>query len=106
MFHPQWNLTICDTDFYLCQVENPLTIEVTIGELVDEFLQLTNKYGLYLRGWDKSTLQLYDEPNSELEGVLTVRLKVEKNLEPAWYIVSDRNEEGGMVFVSSKTECR
>jgi putative ATP-dependent endonuclease of OLD family len=92
-FFPQWNLTLSDSDFYQCKVENSIVIEVTIGDLVEEFFSLT-KYGTYLRGWDAAALKLTDEPDDHLESVLTVRLTIEKDLEPKWIAVCDRSPEG------------
>lgn len=92
-FYPQWNLTLSDTDFYQCKVENTIVIDVTIGDLVDELCSLS-KYGSYLRGWDAAGQKLADEPDDHLENVLTVRLTVEKDLEPKWVAVCDRSPEG------------
>ena len=92
-FYPQWNLTLSDSDFYQCKVENSIVIEVTIGNLVEEFCSL-NKYGQYLRGWNAAALELTDEPDDQLESVLTLRLMVEKDLEPKWMVICDRHPEG------------
>lgn len=93
VFFPQWNLSLNDSDFYQCKTDDPIVIEVTLGDLIDEFCALS-KYGQYLRGWDASTLTLSDEPDDHLETVLTVRLTIEKDLEPKWRVVCDRNAEG------------
>lgn len=92
-FHPQWNLTFSDSDFHRCNCEESIVIEVTIGELVDEFC-CQFKYGHYLRGWDMVTHQLTDEPEEHLESVLTIRLTVAKDLEPKWVVICDRQPEG------------
>ena len=92
-FYPQWNLTLNDSDFYQCNIEHPIVIEVSIGELLEEFCSL-HKYGQYLRGWDATTLTLSDEPDDHFEQILTVRLTIAKDLEPKWRIVCDRNPEG------------
>lgn len=92
-FYPQWNLTLSDSDFYQCKVENSIVIEVTIGELIEDFCSL-NKYGYYLRGWDAADLRLTDEADDHLERVLTIRLTVGKDLEPKWTAVCDRSPEG------------
>lgn len=92
-FYPQWNLTVTDSDFHGCNVENPIIIEVTFGDLTDEFCSL-HKYGNYLRGWDAAAQKLTDEADDHLERVLTMRLKVEKDLEPKWTVVCDRSPEG------------
>src|SRR5664280_2597565 len=69
-FYPHWNLSLSDSDFHQCKTDNPIVIEVTIGELTEEFCSL-NKYGHYLRGWCAQTLTLSDEPDDHLEKVLT-----------------------------------
>lgn len=92
-FYPQWNLTLSDSDFYQCKTENPIVIEVSIGELINDFCSL-NKYGHCLRGWDATTLTLSDEPEDHLERILTIRLTIEKDLEPKWVVICDRNPEG------------
>jgi putative ATP-dependent endonuclease of OLD family len=91
-FYPHWNPTFTDADFYQCQVENTIVIEVTIGDLIPEFCSL-QKYGQHLRGWDKTTFKLTDEPD-DLESVLTIRLTISKELEPKWVVYTDRNPEG------------
>lgn len=92
-FHPQWNLTLSDSDFHQCKVADSIVIEVTIGDLTEAFCSL-DKYGQYLRGWDTVTLKLTDEPEDDLETVLTVRLTVDKDLEPKWMVVCDRHPDG------------
>jgi putative ATP-dependent endonuclease of the OLD family len=92
-FYPQWNLTLNDSDFYKGKVENAIVIEVSIGDLVEDFLSL-NKYGQHLRGWDAKTGKLVDEADDALESVLTIRLAVGKDLEPKWIVVCDRNPDG------------
>ncbi|NVM76464.1 putative ATP-dependent endonuclease of OLD family [Duganella sp. SG902] len=93
VFYPQWNLHFSDSDFYMCNVEESIVIEVSIGELVEEFCSLT-KYGHCLRGWDAKKLVLHAEPDDHLERILTVRLTVSKDLEPKWQVVSDSKPEG------------
>lgn len=92
-FYPQWNLTLSDSDFYQCKVAESIVIEVTIGALSDAFCSL-DKYGQYLRGWDSTALKLTDEPEDHLESVLSVRLTVDKDLEPKWIVVCDRHPDG------------
>lgn len=92
-FHPQWNLTLSDSDFHQCKIADSIVIEVTIGALTEAFCSL-DKYGQYLRGWDAATLELTDEPEDHLESVLTVQLTVDKDLEPKWLVVCDRHPDG------------
>jgi len=93
VFYPQWNLSLNDSDFYQCKTDDPIVVEVTIGDLVEEFCSL-HKYGQYLRGWDANSLTISDEPDDHLEKVLTIRLMVKEDLEPKWRVVCDRNPEG------------
>lgn len=92
-FYPHWNLTLSDSDFYQCKVENAVVIEVSLGDLIEDFLAL-NKYGQYLRGWDAKNKKLVDEPDDGFETVLTVRLTVAKDLEPKWLVVCERHPDG------------
>jgi len=92
-FYPQWNLILSDADFYQCKVADSIVIEITIGALTEAFSAL-DKYGQYLRGWNSDALKLTDEPEDHLESVLTVRLTVDKDLEPKWVVVCDRHPEG------------
>ena len=55
------NVKFTDADFYRLNVETPITIAVTIGELEDS-LKSIDAYGLYLRGFDKTTGDVEDEP--------------------------------------------
>lgn len=93
VFYPQWNLTLSDSDFHKGNIETPIVIEATIGDLVDDFCSL-KKYGHQLRGWDNDKLEIVDEPDDHLENVLTIRLTVGKDLEPQWVVTCDRNPEG------------
>jgi hypothetical protein len=67
---------------------------VTLGQLQDDLKNLES-YGLYLRGFNPQLGAIQDEPDVGLETVLTVRLKVEADLEPSWSLASQRAEEQG-----------
>ena len=78
-----------DADFHRLDVDTPIVITLTIGDL-DDALKNIHTYGLYLRGFDASNGNVEDEPEKELETVLTLTLTVTSDLEPAWTFVSDR----------------
>ena len=40
VFYPQWNLTLSDSDFHKGNIDDPIVIEATIGDLVDDFCSL------------------------------------------------------------------
>ncbi|SEO43181.1 Predicted ATP-dependent endonuclease of the OLD family, contains P-loop ATPase and TOPRIM domains [Methylobacterium sp. ap11] len=83
------NVQFCDSDFYKLEVDCPIEIFITLGELSDSLKNLDN-YGLYLRGFDLKTKELHDEPEADLETVITLKLEVRSDLEPSWQLVSDR----------------
>ncbi len=85
-----------DADFHLLDVDTPVTIEVTLGEL-DDGLKNLDAYGMYLRGFDAETGTIEDEPERDTETVLTVRLTVASDLEPTWALVSARAEAQGLM---------
>jgi putative ATP-dependent endonuclease of the OLD family len=88
------NLQFTDADFYGLDVETPISISVTIGEL-DNGLKNLEAYGMYLRGFDAQSDKIEDEPEKDAETVLTVRLTVANDLEPSWSLVSERAEAQG-----------
>lgn len=83
------NLQIADTDFHGLNVDEPIQIFVTLGDLSDELMNIDH-YGLYLRGFDGSTGAITEEPEANQETVLTVRLTVQGDLEPQWALISER----------------
>lgn len=84
-----------DTDFHRLDVNQPIVIAVTFGALPDSLLNL-DIYGEFLRGYDASTGQVEDEPRAGIETVLTLRLIVTSDLEPAWSLYSQRGERQGL----------
>lgn len=89
------NIQFSDADFHLLDVETPIAIEVTLGEL-DDGLRNFDAYGMYVRGFDAETGTIEDEPETNLETVLTVKLTVASDLEPQWTLVSARAEGQGL----------
>ena len=93
VFHPQWNLSFDDADFHLCDPANPITIDAVLGDLPDTFRDL-EKYGHWLCGWNDETLERMDDPGDGLEDALRIRLAVAEDLEPAWYVIKEDEDEG------------
>jgi putative ATP-dependent endonuclease of OLD family len=88
--HPNWDLSVSQYDFYDCDTENSITIQLSIGDLSKDFLKI-GSFGLNLRGWDSVNLKLSDEPNDNLETVLTIQLHIDENFEPTWTAYNDRD---------------
>ncbi|WP_445956251.1 ATP-dependent nuclease [Yeosuana sp.] len=91
VLNPNWNLTIKDTDFHNCDVSKPIEIEASLYDLPKKLIQ-ESKFGLYIRGLDKTDDTIKDEIEDENEIVLTLKLVVEKTLQPKWYIVNNRQD--------------
>ncbi len=89
------NLQLGDADFHRLDVDVPLTITATLGDL-DDKLKNFDSYGMYLRGFNLATGVGEDEPGDGLETVLSMRLTVQSDLEPTWSLVSDRAAEQGL----------
>ena len=70
-------------------MKQAIRICLTIGELSDA-LKNFETYGLFLRGSDPATGKVEDEPEKELETVLSLTLTVQSDLDPAWTLISDR----------------
>jgi len=89
------NIQLTDVDFHRLDVETPISISVTLGELDDELKNL-EAYGMFVRGFDALSGKIEDEPEKDDETVLTVRLIVASDLEPSWSLVSERAEAQGL----------
>ncbi|WP_169196967.1 ATP-binding protein [Devosia sp. MC1541] len=76
-----------DADFHLNRVSEPIVIDVTIGNLDEDFRNL-ELYGHFLRGRNVTTGAIDNEPSSALETVRTLRLVVRDDLEPEWSLFS------------------
>ena len=83
-----------DADFFNSNVSNSLEIIITLGNL-DDALKNLERYGDFLRGFNLATRQLFDEPTQTLETVISIRLLVDRGLDPDWHLYSQRaNDEG------------
>ena len=78
-----------DADFFQLNVDRPIKIMITVGEL-DDALKSIDTYGLYVRNFDAATGEVEDEPDKDGETVLTIQLVIESDLEPSWSLVSTR----------------
>lgn len=83
------NVQFTDVDFNFLDIEKPIIITITIGEL-DDSLKNMESYGNFLRGCSVKKQTIEDEPEKDCETVLTVRLTVAGDLEPVWTLVSER----------------
>ena len=84
-----------DADFFNSNVDNPIEIIITLGNL-DDALKNLERYGEFLRGFNTNTNQLFDEPELHLETVISVRLFVDRGLDPDWRLHSTRATNNGV----------
>lgn len=90
LLSPRWNIPFDDSDFLGAETSQPFSITGVVGQLPSELLKI-DRFGLRLRGWSR-TGELLPEPE-EGEGVLVVRLRVENDLEPQWFVVDGKDQE-------------
>lgn len=83
-----------DADFFNMDTSQPIEIVITLGRLEDDLNNLEN-FGGFLRGFNNQSMEISDEPNVNLESVLTVKLTVGEDLEPDWTLYSDRANKDG-----------
>lgn len=79
-----------DNDFYNCDVSNPIEIEVSISDFPNELINV-DKFGLHIRGLDANN-NIHDELEDDHVQILTIKLIVESDLEPKWFVVNGRQE--------------
>lgn len=96
LFSPNWNTTFYDTDFHNCNINDNIEIEATVTEFPEE-LQKEDKFGLHLRAirtLDNSSKVVLDDFDVEGndEQALTLKLIIDKTLEPKWFIINSAKE--------------
>lgn len=94
LFHPQWNLSFDDADFFQGNPENSIEIVGVLGAIPAELIQLHVRYGTRISGWNAQTLKWAEEPGDGLEDVLRARLAVGDDLEPSWTVIQGNKEDG------------
>ena len=96
VLHPRWNFGFTDVDFTNCDTTKPIEIEVEMSGVPEELMK-EGKFGMYLGILQPDGKVSYDidgdETNSDT-AVLCVRLEVKDDLEPKWYVVSRRPDQG------------
>ena len=101
-----WNLAFHDTDFHECNLENPIEIEASLIAFPDKLLS-DEKYGLHARSLNIDTNEIYDEllqdnASESVESVLTVKLFVDRTLEPKWSITNNREQDEKPITASDR----
>lgn len=98
---PLNTLIFHDGDFFNCNVDNAIIIEVTLIELTDEILR---RFGNQMRGIKNGKIikSMLDPEAQDAEPAVTLQLKVEKDLEPQWHALGVEGDESRFVRASER----
>lgn len=88
---PKWNLAISDTDFFNLDIERDIQIEATVYDLPPQLLR-EGTFGLHQRFINPESGELADVADSNTHPALTIQLRVNRELEPRWFVVNDRQD--------------
>lgn len=100
-----WSLIFYDTDFYDCDYDASIEIEASIIDFPEKLLS-DDKYGLYARSLNLQTQEISDEiildDLGDINPVLTIKLIVDKSLEPKWTVVNAREQEERLISAADR----
>jgi putative ATP-dependent endonuclease of the OLD family len=88
---PRWNLAISDTDFFELDIDREIVIEATVYDLPSQLLR-EGTFGLHQRFINSGSGELQDEAEANAVPALTIQLKVNRELEPRWFVVNERQD--------------
>lgn len=94
MLSPGWNVQFTDADFCICQVDEPIVLQVVIGDLPPRLLR-DDIQGFELTGL-LSSGELVHDPEDGAEPCLVIQLKVTDSLEPAWTVIRPCSGDDGV----------
>lgn len=83
------SVQFCDYDFHNSDTDQPIKINILLGSLEPSLLSM-DAYGDFFHGYNLEADKLEVEPGHGLETTLVLQLKVEKDLEPQWSLLSNR----------------
>lgn len=102
VFCSSWSLHLNDSDFTGCDTSSPIIIE---GTVVDVPPELVEKFGNHIRGIGKDGRLIDDMESADAvtaQPALTIQLKVGKDLEPTWSVVSYHGEEPSIIKAADR----
>jgi len=100
---PSWNRTFYDTDFHQCDIDSPIEIIVSMINFPSELLK-DHKYGLCVRCLNPENNEIEDVITDGYQTVLTLRLVVDKTLEPKWTVINNREKEDKPISASDRAK--
>jgi putative ATP-dependent endonuclease of OLD family len=100
---PRWNVTFTDADFHNGNTEEPIVLQVVVGDLPPRLLR-DDAQGYELCGLLPNG-DLIAEPEDGSESCVMIQLKVTDELEPVWTVVRPGHEdEGGTIGAGARAE--
>ena len=84
---PLYTIPFTDSDFHNCNVESPIKIEATLTDLTDEILRKVGERIIGVKNGEIITSMTSPEAQDGISDAVTIQLKVEKDLEPEWYLL-------------------
>ncbi len=102
---PSWNLSFYDTDFNSNDISKPIEIIVSLNDLPEELIT-ENKFGLFLRGYKPELKVIIDDISEGDEPVLTLKLTVDKLLEPQWSVIKSDGDNGKPINASDRSKLK
>lgn len=100
---PSWNRTFYDTDFHKCDIDKPIEIIVSMINFPSELLK-DHKYGLHIRCLNPESGEIEEALTDGYQNVLTLRLIVDKTLEPKWAVINNREQEDKPISASDRSK--
>lgn len=102
VFSQSWSIHLNDSDFTNCDTDTPIIIE---GTVVEAPADLIAKYGKHLRGVlpNGQIIDDMEAPDAaDAQTALTIQLKVGKDLEPTWNVISYNGEEPSIIKATDR----
>lgn len=96
---PRYGVQFDDSDFYNLETNTPFTIALSIIKFPDVLLE-EDRFGLCLSGFANG--ECHDEYQKDGEPMLTIRLTVDKSLEPEWKVINKHNPEGKTISAKDR----
>ncbi|MGE3319852.1 MAG: ATP-dependent endonuclease [Candidatus Berkiella sp.] len=101
---PRWNINIDDSDFFNQDINNAISISVTLSDWDQENDELNkffseSKFGQYIGGLEQDGV--ISEPIHGAKLSITINLSVDKFLEPKWLVV--KGEDNRSITASDRS---
>jgi putative ATP-dependent endonuclease of the OLD family len=96
----RWNISFSDADFYGCNVDLPIVLQVVVGDLPPQMLR-DDTLGYDLSGF-RPDGTLLNEPDEGCESCLIIQLRVTDTLEPVWTVVRPDGDDQCTIGVGAR----